>query len=95
MSMLKTVSLVFGLVFISAPALAVSNSAPLTLADAHTAVDEYRALRRACAITVGEQRKICFKELNGSNEQYKQAKKLISEQAREDLSSLHLVTQAY
>ncbi len=45
---------------------------------AQSQVDDYRALRHACAVTRGEQRRVCFSQLNNATEGYKQAKKLLS-----------------
>lgn len=48
--------------------------------DAENNVKQYRALRRACSITQGEQRRACFAQLNESTEDYKRAKKILSMQ---------------
>lgn len=48
--------------------------------DAQDQVSEYRALRKACAITKGEQRKICFSQLNASTQGYQKAKKFLAMQ---------------
>ncbi len=48
----------------------------LTLAQ--NQVDDYRALRHACAITQGEQRRVCFSQLNSATASYKEAKKILS-----------------
>lgn len=41
-------------------------------------VDNYRALRHACSITQGEQRRVCFSQLNDATEDYKRAKKVLA-----------------
>lgn len=64
------------------PFSAFSSSDNLTLyKDAENNVKQYRALRRACSITQGEQRRACFAQLNESTEDYKKAKKILSMQS--------------
>lgn len=41
-------------------------------------VNDYRALRRACAITQGEQRRVCFSQLHDATPAYKKAKQVLS-----------------
>ncbi len=45
---------------------------------AQNQVNDYRALRHACAITQGEQRRVCFSQLNDATEDYKRAKKVLA-----------------
>ncbi len=59
---------------------------------AQSEVDDYRALRHACAVTQGEQRRICFSQLNNATESYKEAKKLLSSAKLE--SQQQLIGQA-
>lgn len=41
-------------------------------------VNDYRALRHACSVTRGEQRRVCFSQLRAATEDYKKAKKALA-----------------
>ncbi len=62
------------------PVYSVSAEEPDQVREAQTQVNEYRALRRACAVTQGEQRKLCFSRLNDSTAGYQKAKKFLAMQ---------------
>ncbi len=54
-------------------------------------VKDYRALRRACAITKGESRRECFSQLDALTESYRSAKRVL---ASEKAHSPQLIGQA-
>lgn len=58
---------------------------------AEEAVNEYRILRRACSITQGDQRRVCFSQLSAATEDYKKAKKVLAQNLE---SSRPLIGQA-
>lgn len=59
-------------------AFAHSDIEPVyTLAQAQKQVDDYRALRRACSITRGEQRRVCFSRLSQATDNYTKAKEVL------------------
>lgn len=47
------------------------------ISEAQKQVDDYRALRRACSITRGEQRRHCFSRLSEATDSYIKAKNLL------------------
>ena len=85
MSLMKKLALLAILTCASSFTLA---GAEMNLSDERTAserVAEYKALRKACAITRGEQRQECFAQLNAATEDYKRAKKALAmEQPAQD-----------
>lgn len=50
------------------------------LKDAQQQIDDYRALRRACSITQGEQRRLCFSRLSDATDGYTKAKSILRSQ---------------
>ncbi len=54
-------------------------------------VSDYRALRRACAITQGDQRRECFSQLEAATEDYRRAKHVL---AVEKMNRQQLIGQA-
>jgi len=62
------------------------------LQTAKSQVEDYRALRRACSITQGDQRKACFSQLHAATPAYREAKKLLS--ARGEVAGYPLLGQA-
>ncbi|MFL0809807.1 MAG: hypothetical protein K6L76_05280 [Agarilytica sp.] len=79
MSMIKVLSVKV----LSASALVLASSFSFgaehnEVKAAQEAIDEYRLLRRACSITQGEQRRVCFSQLSAATEDYKKAKKVLA-----------------
>lgn len=60
------------------PGYALAADRPAEVKNAQTLVNEYRALRKACAITKGDQRKVCFSQLNDSTASYQKAKEVLA-----------------
>lgn len=76
MSIIKLVALALFVILASNAAYSSVDIAEIEAAQAQ--VKEYRALRRACSITKGEQRKVCFSQLNAATEDYKKAKRVLA-----------------
>lgn len=69
-------TMVFGAMFASASAIAVASRDDVIAAQ--NTVEEYKALRKTCAITQGDERKECFSQLRATIDDYKQAKRLLA-----------------
>ncbi|WP_139309766.1 hypothetical protein [Teredinibacter haidensis] len=65
------------------------------LSTAKAVVADYKELRKFCSGTVGDERKECFRHLNEANEAYQQAKGVLASLKSQDVTNLHLVSQAY
>lgn len=74
--LIKSISVVVLGALMSSMTYASVDIADVKVAQAQ--VNDYRALRRACAITQGEQRYVCFSQLNEATEGYKKAKQVLS-----------------
>lgn len=83
--MIFNTRLVFLATLLSLPTLAFAESTEV--AEAKNQVEQYRALRRACSITNGDQRKACFSQLNAATLQYKEAKQFLASRPFENTSS--------
>ncbi len=55
-------------------------------------VDDYRALRHACSVTRGEQRRVCFRQLKAATDSYKVAKRALA--LEKSTSQKQLIGQA-
>ncbi|VUD68207.1 hypothetical protein TDB9533_04040 [Thalassocella blandensis] len=58
----------------------VGAYASYEIKEAQQQVDDYRALRRACSITQGEQRRLCFSRLSDATDTYTKAKTILKSQ---------------
>ncbi len=50
----------------------------MTLASAQKQINEYRALRKVCTVSILERKQTCFKDLKKLTDKYKQAKLFIT-----------------
>jgi hypothetical protein len=66
------------MLLLSPAALAQAPIDAATLATSQEIIEDYKNLRRACTITLEEQRRICFRQLASSSEEYIAAKKIVS-----------------
>ncbi len=55
-------------------------------------VSDYRALRHACSVTRGEQRRVCFSQLKAATDSYKIAKRTLA--LEKSASQKQLIGQA-
>ena len=97
MSFIKfCISVVFLVCALVSASFAATSSyySPADADAAQETVDGYKALRKACSITAGDQRKVCFSQLREATKDYKAAQKVLAQYKRQDLRNVHLVTQA-
>lgn len=73
--MSTTLKSIVVLMFIFSSNIAVADT--MTLASAQKQVDEYRALRKVCTVSILERKQECFKDLVELTQKYKDAKRFL------------------